>query len=104
MEKYETKDSRKKQEKEIVTENLHKFFDGRDKVLDAFESKIFLTKPKGSGFLNPVRSKLKTLTPKQMLLGLPIALAEVKPGKNSESLLNKIRQIVYSMYQSNKNY
>ena len=35
-----------------------------------------------------------------MLQGLPIALAEVKPDKNSESLLNEIRQIVYSMYQS----
>ena len=35
-----------------------------------------------------------------MLQGLPIALAEVKPGKNSESSLNEIRKIVYSMYQS----
>ena len=39
---------------------------------------------------------LKILTPKQMLQRLPIALA----GNNSESLLNEIRQIVYSMYQS----
>ena len=35
-----------------------------------------------------------------MLQGLPIALAQVKAGNNSESLLNKIRQIVYSLYQS----
>ena len=43
---------------------------------------------------------LKILTPKQMLQRLPIVLAQVKAGNNSESLLNKIRQIVYSLYQS----
>ena len=43
---------------------------------------------------------LKILTPKQMLQRLPIALAQVKAGNNSESLLNEIRQIVYSLYQS----
>ena len=43
---------------------------------------------------------LKILTPKHMLQGLPIALAQVKAGNNSESLLNEIRQIVYSLYQS----
>ena len=43
---------------------------------------------------------LKISTPKQMLQKLPIALAQVKAGNNSESLLNKIRQIVYSSYQS----
>ena len=35
-----------------------------------------------------------------MLQRLPIALAQVKAGNNSKSLLNKIRQIVYSLYQS----
>ena len=40
------------------------------------------------------------LTPKQMLQRLPIVLAQVKAGNNSESLLNEIRQIVYSLYQS----
>ena len=43
---------------------------------------------------------LKILIPKQMLLRLPIALAQVKAGNNSESLLNEIRQIVYSLYHS----
>ena len=37
-----------------------------------------------------------------MLQRLPIALAQVKAGNNSESLLNEIRQIVYSLYQSKK--
>ena len=43
---------------------------------------------------------LKILTLKQMLQRLPIALAQVKAGNNSENLLNEIRQIVYSLYQS----
>ena len=37
--------------------------------------------------------------PKKMLQRLPIALAQVKAGNNLESLLNEIRQIVYSLYQ-----
>ena len=43
---------------------------------------------------------LKILTCKQMLQRLPIALAQVKAGNDSENLLNKIRQIVYCLYQS----
>ena len=34
---------------------------------------------------------LKILTPKELLQRLPIALAEVKAGNNSKSLLNEIR-------------
>ena len=90
----------KKQEKEIVLKNLYNFFEGREKILDAFESKIFLTKSKGAGILNIHHSKLNILTHKQMLQRLPIALTQVKAGNNSESLLNEIRQIVYFLYQS----
>ena len=43
---------------------------------------------------------LKILAPKQMLQRLPIALAQVKAGNNSENLLNEIREIIYSLYQS----
>ena len=43
---------------------------------------------------------LKILTPNQMLNRLPIALAQIKTCNNSESLLNEIRQIVYSLYRS----
>ena len=42
----------------------------------------------------------KILTPKQILQRLPIALAQVKGNNNSETLLNEIRQVVYSLYQS----
>ena len=37
-----------------------------------------------------------------MLQRLPIAIAQVKAGNNSENLLNEIRQNVYSLYQSNE--
>ena len=42
------------------------------------------------------------LTPKQMVLRLPIALVQIKAGNNSGSLLNEIRQIVYYLHQSNE--
>ena len=45
---------------------------------------------------------IKILTPKQLLRRLPTALALAKSGNNSENLLNEIRQIVYSLYQSKK--
>ena len=51
-----------------------------------------LAKQEGTG--------LKILTPKQMFQRLPIALAQIKAGNNSRSLLNEIRQIVYYLYQS----
>ena len=35
-----------------------------------------------------------------MLQRLPVALAQVKAGNNSEKLLYEIREIVYSLYQS----
>ena len=51
----------------------------------------FNKKQKGTG--------LKILTLKQMLQRLLIALAQVKGSNNSESLLNKIKQTVYSFFQ-----
>ena len=45
---------------------------------------------------------LKILTPNQMLARLPIALAQLKAGNNSEKLKNKIRQLLYSLYRSEK--
>ena len=44
---------------------------------------------------------LKILTFKQMLQRLLIALAQIKAGNTSESLLKEIRQNVYSLYQAN---
>ena len=78
---------------------MYNFFEGREKVLNAFDSKIFPIKTKGSGYLESKSSNFKILTPKQMLQRLPIALAQIKAGNNSESVLNEIRQIVYDLYQ-----
>ena len=69
-------------------------------VLNGFKSEIFLEESTGTGLFNTNNSKLKILTSKQMLQRLPIALAQVKAGNNSENLLNEIRQIIYSLYQS----
>ena len=55
---------------------------------------------KGSGYLESKPSSFKILIRNQVLKRLPIALAQVSAGNNSESLLNEIRQIVYSLYQS----
>ena len=52
-------------------------------VFKAFESGIF-SKPKQSQH----GERLKILIPNQMLKRLPIALAQIKAGNNSESLLN----------------
>ena len=47
-------------------------------------------------------SALNILTPNQMLCRLPISLAQLKAGNNSEKLKNEIRQILYSLYRSKK--
>ena len=45
---------------------------------------------------------LKILTPNQMLSRLPIFLAQIKAGNNSEKLKNEIGQLLYSLYRSKK--
>ena len=43
---------------------------------------------------------LKILTPQQILSRLPISLAQLKVGNNSQNLKNEIRQLLYSLYRS----
>ena len=78
---------------------MNALFNARDMVIKFIEdygSMILgakrLAKQEGTG--------LKILTPNQMLKKLPIALAQIKAGNNSEILLHEIRQIVYSLYRS----
>ena len=52
--------------------------------------------------LNQLGQGLKILTPNQMLSRLPISLAQLKAGNNSEKLKNEIRQLLYSLYRSKK--
>ena len=84
-----------KQLRADVLDSVTSLAQGREMVLTAFKSRIFqVSKESQEG------TGLKILTPNQMLKRLPIALAQVKAGNNSESLLNEIRQIVYSLYRS----
>ena len=79
--------------KEDVLMTAKNIYDGRKLVINAFKSGLFpLKSTTGTG--------LKISTPRHLLQRLPIALAQVKAGKNSEILLNEIRIIVYSFYQS----
>ena len=43
---------------------------------------------------------IKILTSDQMLSRLPISLAQLQAGNNSERLKNEIRQLLYSLYRS----
>ena len=45
---------------------------------------------------------LKILTPQQMFTRLPIFLAQIKAGNNSQKLKSEIRQLLYSLYRSKK--
>ena len=42
---------------------------------------------------------LEILTSNQMLSRLPISLAQLNAGSNSEKLKNEIRQLLYSLYK-----
>ena len=82
--------------------NINILFNARDnaiKYIEDYSSMILEAKKlareqEGTG--------LKILTSNQMLQRLLIALAQIKAGNNSESLLNEIRQIVYYLYRSKK--
>ena len=79
--------------------NIKTLYQSQKKVIKLFDdysliiSKVKYKIKQGEG--------LKILTPKQTLQRLPIALAQVKAGNTSENLL-EIRQIIYSLYQTNE--
>ena len=82
--------------------NIEKFYKSKEEIINFFSDYIeILSNANYDAKQNETKgTELKILTPKQMLQRLSIALAQVKAGNNSESLLNEIRQIVYSLYQS----
>ena len=49
--------------------------------------------------LNQSGQGLEILTTNQMLSRLPISLAQLKAGNNSEKLKNEIKQLFYSLYR-----
>ena len=93
------KGNKNAKQREILA-NLNMLYNAREEAIKfiedygsmILEAKRLAREQEGTG--------LKILTPNQMLKRLPIALPQVKAGNNSESLLNEIRQIVYSLYRS----
>ena len=57
-----SQEKKKKKKKKLFLKTCINFWEGKEKVLDAFQSKIFSIKSKGAGILNPDHSKLKKLT------------------------------------------
>ena len=70
----------KKEQKVLTFNNTIRLFEGKQKVLNGFESKIFPVEKLAQG------KRLKLLTLKQIIQRLPMALAEVKASNTSENL------------------
>ena len=75
--KTKPQDPEKQEKRADVLKNLYAFFEGRERVLDGFERKIFPIKTRVSGYLDFKPFYLKILTPKQMLQRLSIALTQI---------------------------
>ena len=93
------KDNISKKQSDMI-DKIVNFFNKREEIIAMYEDNLRKTNIK-TNIADLRKGKgLKILTPNQMLKGLPIALAQIKACNNSESLLNEIRQIVYSLYRS----
>ena len=79
-----------------VSENRKFMIEEDEKITDIVERILYFNQLDQSG------QGLKILTPNQMLSRLPISLAQLKAGNNSEKLKNEIRQLLYSLYRSKK--
>ena len=79
-----------------MSENKTFKIEENEKIIDFVERILELNSEKQLGL------GLKILTPNQMLSRLPITLAQLKAGNNSEKLKNEIRQLLYSLYLSKK--
>ena len=109
IQEHKTKTFQYKKRKRNTLKSLNALYEDREIIVNGFRSGIFpLKRTEGTG--NPDmlasvaevfdRSRLKILKLKQMFQSLPIALAQVKAGNTSENLLNKIRQVIYPLYQA----
>ena len=96
------KKAAKKSKEQIETiHNIEMLYKSKNEVIKFYDDYSSMMSEAKYAAKNDRSGKgLKILTPKQMLQRLPIALAQVKAGNNSQSLLNEIRQVVYSLYQS----
>ena len=89
------------EEQQKTISNIENLYKSRQKIVNMFNNyaknaskRTYEAKHEGRG--------LNILTSYQMFKRLPIALAQIKAGNNSENLLNEIRQIVYYLYRSKK--
>ena len=85
-----------KDENKNMSEN-QKEFEKPDKTLKSVEEILDFNNKQ-----NQIGEGLKALTPNQMLTRSPISLAQFKAGNYSEKLKNDIRQLLYSLYRSQK--
>ena len=97
------KGAKKSKEQKNTLYNIEMLYKARNEAIkfyDGYSLMMSEAKTKSKQNNTTEGKGLKVLTPKQMLQRLPIALAQVKAGNNSENVLNEIRQIIYSLYQS----
>ena len=81
--------------------NINLFYNARDNAIQFIRDYGgMILETRNQALEEQFGKGLKILTPNQMLKRSSIALAQIKAGYNSESLLNEIRQIVYSLYRS----
>ena len=108
---YETKNKNKNNE--LVNVIKSGLIDLKDEIKKMSKEEIEIEKPDKilkiveeildfNNKQNQLGKGLKILTPSQMLSRLPISLAQLKAGNNSENLKNEIRQLLYSLYRSKK--
>ena len=81
-----------------MPENRKFKIEENEKIIDFVERIVYFNQPEQKG------KGLKILTPNQMLSRLPISLAQLKAGNNSENFKSKVRQLLYSLYRSKKTY
>ena len=87
---------------EDFKEKLYKVKQVSDEQLDTRDMPELESEESVAERRNQQRQGLKTLTPDQMISRLPIILAQLKAGNNSQNLINEIRQLFYSLYCSKK--
>ena len=81
--------------------NINVFYNARDNAIQFIQDYgRMILEAREQALEEQFGKGLKILTPNQTFQRLPIALAQIKAGNNSESLLNEIRHIAYSLYRS----
>ena len=87
---------------EIFKEKSDKEKQESDEQPDTTDMLELQTKESAAERRNKSGKGLKILIPDQMLSRLPITLAQLKAGNNSQKFINEIRQLYYSLYHSKK--